>query len=70
MSIPKCRCDDTTEMQFLMDNRTKEMFECPECGRLLLREKAGGVIAWYVPFPIIRDLLHRFRHLWRNIGNG
>ena len=47
MSNPFCFCK--AEMHFLMDDRLKEMFECPACGILLLRSKGGESLEWYLP---------------------
>jgi len=40
-------------MVFLMDKKTAAIWECPNCGRLLLRPKhttvGGFAVVWYVP---------------------
>ena len=38
---PTCVCQGIHTMRFLMDNKLRELFECPKCGRLLLRFKNG-----------------------------
>ena len=47
MDKPTCLCGE--EMTFLMDNKVKVIWECPNCGRLLLRPYNADWQVWYVP---------------------
>ena len=45
---PECRCG--SEMKFLMDDKVKEIWDCPRCHRLLCRSKEHPELGeWYVP---------------------
>jgi len=36
-------------MEFFLDDKVKEMYECQECGRLFLRGKTESFFRWYAP---------------------
>jgi len=47
MEKPTCLCGEP--MTFLMDNKRKTMWECQNCGRLLLRPSYADWQRWYFP---------------------
>ncbi len=47
MDKPTCLCGK--EMTFLMDNKKQAIWECPNCGRLVLRPKYADWQRWYSP---------------------
>ena len=47
MDKPTCLCGE--EMTFLMDNKRHVIWECQNCGRLLLRPNYADCQRWYFP---------------------
>ena len=54
MQKPMC-CED--EMNFLMDNKVKEVFECLHCGKLVVRDKRTGEETWYAEIFSPHDVM-------------
>jgi len=36
-----------TEMDWLMDNKVREAFQCQHCGQLVVQDKRTGEETWY-----------------------
>jgi predicted RNA-binding Zn-ribbon protein involved in translation (DUF1610 family) len=54
MTKPFCICGEP--INFLMDNKTKEAFECPKCGNLMLHKKDDQIkiATWYEKMPFLQ----------------
>jgi len=53
MDKPTCLCGET--MDFVMDNKRAELWECQNCYRLLVRRKESGHQSWYVPEAELKE---------------
>lgn len=65
MDKPICVCE--AEMEFFMDNKVKDMHQCPACGRLLLRFKGLDCERWFRPDIALQCL--RCGWTWRQRGD-
>ena len=57
---PSC-CDD--EMDFVMDNKAKTLFECLHCGKVVLYNKRTREERWLAEIFSPHDILKRASHL-------